>query len=32
MVQVFDDADAIADRIVTALDGKVVLGLPLGLG
>lgn len=32
MVQIFDDADAIADRIVTALDGKVVLGLPLGLG
>ncbi|WP_439495275.1 acetyl-CoA hydrolase/transferase C-terminal domain-containing protein [Bosea sp. (in: a-proteobacteria)] len=30
--QVHDDPDAIADRIVEALDGKVVLGLPLGLG
>lgn len=31
MVEILDDADAIADRIVTALNGKVVLGLPLGL-
>lgn len=32
VAEIFDDADAVADRIVTALAGKVVLGLPLGLG
>ncbi|MGX5734756.1 acetyl-CoA hydrolase/transferase C-terminal domain-containing protein [Bosea thiooxidans] len=29
---VHDDADHIAGRIVEALDGRIVLGLPLGLG
>jgi acyl-CoA hydrolase len=29
---IFNDADLVADRIVEALDGQIVLGLPLGLG
>lgn len=29
---IHDDADILADRIVERLDGRIVLGLPLGLG
>ena len=28
----YDDAEIIADRIIAATDGKIILGLPLGLG
>lgn len=30
--EIHDDADALAARIVEATDGRIVLGLPLGLG